>query len=414
MRARVLHQRLGKIQGRRLVIITGARQTGKTTLARRCYPDLRYVNLDAIEYRDMVREVSSFHWARDVGVAVLDEAQKEPSVFDKVKFAYDEGQLDFTVLLGSSQILLLKKVRESLAGRAFVLELWPLMLSELCSDATAAVAPPLLSPILNDGPADTLSGVRAVMAGPAAEAAQEAEAHLLRWGGMPELLRLAPDQRREWLRSYETTYLERDLTDLARLDDLQPFRKFQRLAALRAAGLLNYSELARDAGVSVDTSRRYLEYLRLSYQTLLLQPWQTNLTSAVVKSPKLYWVDVGLLRGIGGLGEAVTGELFENYVVSEIWKWCKTRAEPTELYFYRTRSGMEVDALLDTPAGLLGIEIKRREIVTPSDAGALRRLAASCPDRWAGGLLVYRGNRIEQLAPDVWAVPSWRLLANLP
>ncbi|MYN65611.1 MAG: AAA family ATPase [Acidobacteria bacterium] len=128
---RWLATRLPPADKHRLVVLTGARQTGKTTLARRLYRDLRYVNLDAIEEREALRGLRSGSWGRAVGPAVIDEAQKEPGVFDKVKLAYDEQQIAFSVLLGSSRVLLLDRVRESLAGRAFVYDLWPLMASEV-------------------------------------------------------------------------------------------------------------------------------------------------------------------------------------------------------------------------------------------------------------------------------------------
>jgi len=126
---RYLNSRLPGVERKRLVLLTGARQTGKTTLAKAKYADLRYVNLDAPENREAVRTIASAFWARDIGPAVLDEAQKEPVVFDKVKYAYDDGALSFSVLLGSSQILLLKKIRETLAGRISIYELWPLLMS---------------------------------------------------------------------------------------------------------------------------------------------------------------------------------------------------------------------------------------------------------------------------------------------
>lgn len=413
MKSRHMSIRLQEFSARRLIILTGARQVGKTTLAKACFPDLRYINLDAMEYRDMVRNISSFDWSKDVGPAVLDEAQKEPSVFDKVKFAYDEGRLDSTVLLGSSQIMLMKKVRESLAGRAFILELWPLMVSEILADAPTPAEKPLLSAVLKNGVEVALQNLPSVIAGPNVSRARKTEEYLLRWGGMPELLRLNDDQRREWLRSYEITYLERDLADLARLDDLEPFRKFQQVAALRSACLLNYSDLARDAGVSVDTSRRYLEYLRHSYQTILLQPWHTNQTSSLVKSPKLYWIDMGLLRQTGRIGEAVTGELYENYVVSEAWKWCKSDTPSTNLYFYRTRHGLEVDLLAERDQKIVGFEIKNRATVINSDAAGLRKLAATLGETWAGGMIVYAGDKIQRLENGLWAIPSWCLFSNV-
>jgi len=134
---RALGQRLPFPERRRLVLLTGARQTGKTTLARHRYPDLRYINLDAPENRAALRGIATPFWARDVGPAVLDEAQKEPVIFEKVKYAYDDGSLSFSVLLGSSQILLLKKIRETLAGRIAIFELWPLMMSEIFNGGCA-------------------------------------------------------------------------------------------------------------------------------------------------------------------------------------------------------------------------------------------------------------------------------------
>ena len=395
---------------RRLVILTGARQTGKTTLAKVVYPDLHYVNLDAPENREAVRSIASASWARDMGAAILDEAQKEPIVFEKVKYSYDDGALAFSVLLGSSQILLLKRIRETLAGRVSLFELWPLMMSEIAATGNVP-SPPLVDRLFSEASLkDILGSIPGILLDREDEAARRAEAYLLQWGGMPGLLPLNDDERRQWLKDYGYTYLERDLGDLARLDDLSPFRKFQRLTALRSGCLLNYSELARDAAVSVDTARRYLEYLRLSYQTLLLPPYRINLTSAVVKTPKVYWLDVGLLRSLSGMSGAVTGEIYETMVVGELMKWMKTAGRNGDLYFYRTRSGLEVDILLETSAGVVGMEIKNRRVIASKDVTALREVARGLGDRWRGGLVIYGGDSIKPLAdPEIWAVPSRRL-----
>jgi len=287
---RWLRHLLPGLEQRGLVLLTGARQTGKTTLVRDLYAALPYFNLDAVEYREQLAAISTFAWSEMVGAAVLDEVQKEPALLDKVKFAYDEGDLDFSALLGSAQILLLKRVKESLAGRVFVYELFPLMLSELAAGASP-LAEPLLGRLLTG--ARTLEILEAeprVLLGRADDDLRRSEQHLLEWGGMPGLLALNVARRPQWLKSYESTYLERDLGDLARLDDLKPFRRFQQLAALRSGQMLSFSELARDAGMAVETARRYLEYLRLSYQAFLLQPFSENLTSQVVKTPKIFWV----------------------------------------------------------------------------------------------------------------------------
>ena len=395
-----------------LILLTGARHTGKTTLARALYPDLRYLNLDAPEQREALRAVRADQWAAAVGPAILDEAQKEPGLFDKVKFAFDAGQIESTVLLGSSQILMLQRVRETLAGRAFVYELWPLMAAELAHAESDAPEPPLLDRLLAEpGTMDVLMAkLPPVRLGPQATAAAGAVRHLLEAGGMPALLPLPDGERNKWLESYEVTYLERDLADLTRLSDLVPFRRFQRLCALRSGQLLSFSELARDAGLSVATSRRYIEYLGLSYQAFLLPPYAVNLTSSVIKTPKVYWLDLGIWRHLTRYQGMTTGQMFETLVVTEVWKWVKTAERTVDLAFYRTRSGLEVDLLLTTPHGVLGIEAKSAERLGPADRRALREVGRSLGSAWRGGLVVHAGAKIEQLEKDIWAVPVDRLL----
>ena len=410
-RFRWLGARLPSPHKRRLVVLTGARQTGKTTLARQLYGDLRYINLDAIEEREALRGLRTASWGRAVGPAVVDEAQKEPGVFDKVKLAYDERQIAFSVLLGSSRVLLLDRVRESLAGRAFVYDLWPLMASEVRCPADETPPSPLFDRLISAPAAfaETLAAEPPRLLGDEAARRIEALDHLAAWGGMPELLSLDDDERREWLRSYRQTWLERDLADLTRVSDLLPFRALQGLAMLRTGQLLNYADLARDAAVSTATARRYLEYLRLSYQVVLLQPYARNLTSATVKSPKLYWMDLGLLRhGTRNRGE-LTGPLFETLVVAEARKWIDTAGRDAALWFYRTRSGREVDLLIAAEGGTIGVEVKNRARVGARDCTGLRALAKALGDEWAGGLVVHRGEALEELAPGLWAVPAHRL-----
>jgi len=391
--------------------LTGARQTGKTTLSRTKYPNLKYVNLDSPENRDILSQLHTASWAGSVGDAVLDEAQKAPMVFEKVKYAFDEGGISFSVLTGSSQIMLLKKIRESLAGRAFFYELWPLMQSEINIPAHEQdVREPLVNTLLSGGKLDSLlTGIPTVVLDKQDAAYFDAENHILQWGGMPALLPLNVNDRWKWLKDYGYTYLERDMADLARLDDLSPFRKFQQLTALRSGTLLNYSELARDTGISVDTAKRYLEYLRLSYQTFLIQPFHRNLTSSVIKTPKIYWTDIGIMRQLTGYKGALTGELYETMVVSELVKWIRTSQTDAGVYFYRTRSGMELDLLLHTRPGFIGVEIKFRQSVVKKDIRVMKEVASVLGHEWLGGIVVYRGNEIMRMDDaEIWAVPSRR------
>lgn len=410
MKPRVVKQLLPKATQRKLVLITGARQTGKTTLVKKQYGKLRYINLDAIENREKLAGISSDAWGQAIGKAIIDEAQKLPLVFEKIKYAYDDHQLDFSVLLGSSQILLLKQIRESLAGRVSMLELYPLMLCEIIAKNEETLPPPLFATLLKGQPINfILSKVPSILF-QEETTYRQAEQHLFHRGGMPGLLDLTEEESMSWLRDYEQTYLERDLADLARLHDLAPFRLFQKLTAARTAQLLSYSELARDAAVSTDTARRYLEYLRLSYQVILLQPYHKNITSSLVKMPKLYWLDLGILRSISNNFGNMTGELFETHVISECYKWIRSTRDRAELYFYRTRHGLEADLIIELSQGILGVEVKFRKEVGLHDAKALIAIREKAKD-WLGGFIVYQGSEIKQLDKDIWAIPSWRLFS---
>jgi len=388
-----------------LLLVTGARQVGKTTLLRRSYPDLPYFNLDAMENRDFLARRSATLWHEAPGPAFIDEIQKQPDLMDKLKFSWDEGELARSVMTGSSQLLLLRQVRESLAGRVRLLELFPLSVGEragvaaegnvfsmLCS---GGFSPRELSPELPPSEAEPLK-------------AAEAEGYA--WGGMPALLRLDEAERRSWLADYRSTYLQRDLSDLARIGDLLPFSTFQRILALRVGGIVNYADLARDSGVSADTARRYLEYLRISYQAELLQPWHGNPTRRLVKSPKVIALDMGTLRSAQATWELDSGEFFENFVIAEMIKQARTLRSEARLWFRRTSAGAEVDVVLETPRGIYGMEIKNRAVTSAADARHLRSLAADSGARWLGGLVLHRGPDTAFVAdPGIWSLPSWRL-----
>lgn len=227
---------------------------------------------------------------------------------------------------------------------------------------------------------------------------------------MPALLPLPDAERRKWLQSYDATYLERDLADLTRLSDLMPFRRFQRLTALRSGQLLSFAELARVAGLSASTARRYVEYLRISYQAFLLPPYATHLTSATIKTPKIYWGDLGLWRHLTRYQGPVTGPMVETLLVTEVHKWIKTADLPVDLAFYRTRSGLEVDLLLTTPHGIWGLEAKSAARLAPADWRSLRDVGRALGESWRGGLVVGPGPGLRGLGENLWAVPPERLL----
>lgn len=402
---RILGDLIQEGQKSGMLLVTGARQVGKTTLLRKLFPELAYYNLDAVENRSWLLSLPAAGWHKQPGPAIIDEIQKQPELLEKIKFAHDAGSPGRTVMTGSSQILLLKHVRESLAGRVRLLELFPLSVSELAGNSsTHGLLPRLLA-----SPA-VLDALPPIASPADAAALQEAENRIYAWGGMPALIPLDPGQKREWLADYRATFLQRDLLDLARLNDLLPFATFQKLVALRAGSIVNYADLARDCGVAPDTARRFLEYLTVSYQTELLQPWFSNQGRRLVKSPKIILFDMGILRSLTMAWEMDTGELFENFVIAECLKTIRTLKLPVRYYFLRTRAGAEVDLLLETEQGCLGMEIKNTQYVTDGDARHLRSLATELGERWLGGLVVYRGDTLRSLAgPNIKAIPSWRL-----
>ncbi|HVT57092.1 MAG TPA: ATP-binding protein [Thermoanaerobaculia bacterium] len=399
---------------RRLVVLTGARQVGKTTLARALYGgELRYLNLDSPGERSRLNAVSAEGWARAVGPAVLDEVQKAPQLLDKIKWAYDEGALSFTVLLGSSRILLLEQVRETLAGRVFLYELWPLAIGELVTHFGGTMPKKPLIAALLEGPASIRERLVPLLdgfAGPQAGSAQAAVQHALEWGTLPTLLQYRPEERRDWLDAYQATYLERDLADLAQLRDLEAFVRCHQLAALRAGKLLSYSELARDAGLPVTTVRRYLRYLDLSYQILLLPAWAGNPTVRLLKAPKLIWFDAGVQRALSGEIGGLRGELYESTITAQVLLTLTSLGIRVTASYLRTGGGLEVDLILENQEGLWGLELKARPRVDARDATSLERARRVLGDRYRGGLVIYRGERVLRLTDSVFAVPDWLLL----
>jgi len=253
---------------------------------------------------------------------------------------------------------------------------------------------------------------------PSADAArlwrEREEEHLI-WGGYPGLEPLPADHRRVWLRDFRRTYLERDLADLGRVADLDQFALAQNLLAARTAQLLSYSEVARELGVAVNTVKRYARFLEISYQVSFLRPLLPTVTARLVKSPKLYWTDPGMVRLLGDRWGADDGPIFETMVLDELLRWLSWQADPPQLHFYRTHAGREVDFVLHSDRALLGLEVKASARAHPAQARPLvellgtTRLPGLALDARRLALVVTRGREVEQLAPRVWAVPDWRL-----
>ena len=347
--------------------LTGPRQSGKSTMVKKLLTgQYRYVSFDD---HDNVRE---FHedpkkfMRRHTDRVVFDEIQKVPEIFNYVKLAVDEDRQrkGKFVLTGSSQFAFMRGVTESLAGRIGLLSLLPFEYREIPSKLR--------------------------------------EESIYR-GAYPELVISSYAHFKSWYSAYIDTYLHRDVRDLGNVGELRDFRRCLQLLATRTAQLLNMSDVARDLGVAVNTVKRWISILEASYVIFFLPPFYRNLGKRITKSPKLYFFDTGLvsfLTGINGVEVfeqgPMYGALFENYVVSEIMKRQINTKADSELFYFRTSNGVEIDLILDRKTKREYFEIKASE----SYRSEMTRPIETIKGASEQGFLLYRGKG-EHSTPDL-------------
>lgn len=416
MKSRLLQQRLKKRipqKTGRLIVITGARQTGKTTLVKELGNDYEYISIEDPALRDLWASLTAEEWYLRYPKAILDEIQKVPSVIESIKMVYDTHKDARYLLLGSSQILLMDKVRESLAGRVSIFELYPLILPEMRSDGWYDIpSPSILCNLLEN----KLSWQELMSSKPMLEADYPVKNinwdFYLKWGLMPVMAdaELDHNERSDWLKNYALTYLQRDMMDIARINDLNPFVKVQKSAALLTAQTVNLSQIANEAGIAVNTVKKYLSYLEISYQAFMLKPWLGNRRKRLVKSPKLHFLDTGILRTLTNNIGKINGHEFESAVVSEIFKQIKTYGINADLYHLRTSDGREVDLLIELHHGYYAFEIKQSEHVRANHGRHLKDLA-NILDKPLLGSIILSSDRSPKIIDDkIIALPvSWFL-----
>jgi hypothetical protein len=384
------------------VVVTGARQTGKSTLAEHLVPGpRRYASLDELDVLDAARRDPEALVGGEAPVT-LDEVQREPALLSAVKRAIDRDRRAGRFLLtGSANLLLMRRVSETLAGRASYLTLWPMTRREQRGLGRAGMWDELLA----TSDADWLELLASQPDTP-----EDWRASCLR-GGYPTPaveLRTAK-QRAVWFDGYVRTYLERDLQDLAAIASLPDFRRLMRAASLRVGQLLNQTELGRDVAVPQPSVHRWLNLLETSYQLVRLPAYAVNRTKRLIKAPKLYWSDTGVSLHLAEEAEP-RGAHLENLVLHDLLAWRDARLERAELGYWRTASGEEVDLVVEAGGRLLPIEIKAAPRPRLGDAAHLRSFRAEYGRKARAGLLLHTGKTLEWLAPDVLAAPWWRVL----
>jgi hypothetical protein len=365
------------------VIVTGPRRAGKTTLLRRLFPAASYHLLEDPDLAARVRADPRL-FAEEVRTpAILDEIQNVPELLSYIRTRIDARptRKGLWLLTGSQEAPLMRGVSESMAGRAAIFHLLPLSAEET----------PRVSPFL---------------------------------GGFPEVL-ARPSAARVWFRSYLQTYLERDVRAVAAIRDLSAFRRFLALAATRNGQMLNRSELAAPLGVSVPTISEWLSILEITSQILLVPPFFENFGKRLIKTPKLYFADSGLLCHLLGVDSTsmldrspFLGPVFECFVASEIVKHQLNGGRARALYYFRDQQGLEVDFVV--PAGgkrITLIEAKASRTVHPAQAKPLLRLAAAMKGYRSRSVLIHRSAQgkpfTKALAAGTSAVPASELASVL-
>jgi predicted AAA+ superfamily ATPase len=389
-----------------VVVLTGARQTGKSTLVSSpsIGSDRLYRTLDDFDVFERAREAPDA-LLQDSARLTVDEVQRLPDLLHEIKRIVDRRRTAGRFLLtGSANLLLMKRVSESLAGRAVYLHLWPMTESEKAGRPHVGPWSELLAARCVAEARDAMSPGQAVKDWPARLIA----------GGYPvAALALAQDERSQWFDGYIRTYLERDLQEVASIAGLADFRRLMRLAALRTGKLLNQTELARDAGLSQPTAHRYLNLLETSYQIVRVPPYAVSQTRRLVKTPKLYWTDTGLAAHLAGidaseslLSSSLAGALFENLVLLHLLAWRETLRVRPEVLYWRSHAGEEVDLVLESGRRLLPIEVKLGKRAGLNDVRGLRIFLDDYSDMAPFGVVLYGGAEVFLVTDNILALPS--------
>lgn len=385
-----------------VVVLPGARQTGKSTLAKFIGDESRqFHTLDDFETLDIANRDPQALIGGTAPVT-LDEIQKAPKLLADIKLEVDRNrQAGRFILTGSAHLLMMEKVSESLAGRASYLNLWPMTRQEQMGMGRCGIWDRLIDSRKEDWPSVLNES----------ESQPEDWRELARRGGFPDpATRFSSDMQRQiWFEAYERTYLERDLQQLSAVSSLADFSKLVRIVCQRLGGIQNQTTLARQTAVSQPTVYRYLNLLEASCLLIRLQPFFINRTKRLIKSPKLYFCDTGLALNITDQKEP-SGAHLENLILHDILAWKDSQARKAGVYYWRTTSGEEIDFVVESNERILPVEVKAGRRPHIGDAAGLRIFLKEYADMAPAGLLLHAGNETKWLAPNVLSAPWWRVI----
>lgn len=389
-----------------VVLVNGARQSGKSTLVQSlgtaaAPTPRRYLTLDDTAVLRAAKSDPAGFIQGLQGPVTLDEVQRAPELFLPIKAAVDRQRTPGRFLLtGSANVLLLPGIADSLAGRMEILSLWPLSSAELADQAAVNRADALF-----DGNWAALQTL---------PCEKDALIARLTHGGFPEAAARASASRREaWFQSYAQAILQRDVRELAHIEQLTEIPHLLQLLATRSGTLLNLAELARTAGLSQTTLKRYFALLEMLFLVVRLPSWERNASKRLVKAPKVFLPDTGLLSFLVGetpqhLGAqpGLPGGMVETFVLTELLKHLAFSAQRLSLWHYRTHNHIEVDFILENRLGqITGIEVKASATVDGKDFKGLRHLQETEAAIFQRGIVLYAGRELLPFGKGLWAVP---------
>lgn len=394
---------LAALQDMPVVLLNGARQTGKSTLVKtlaKQFSFSHYFTLDDMSVLSSIRQdAAGFVSGLPDHLIILDEIQRAPELLLAIKNHVDQHRrVGRFLLTGSANVLLLPKLADSLAGRMEILTLWPLAQQEI-NHSTYRFIDKVFESDMQFVAQPALSRVELIQ--------------ILCRGGYPEVIHRNDSRRYAWFESYLSTVLQRDIKDLANIEGLTELPRLLQLLATRHMGLANFADLSRNAGLPQTTLKRYMALFEATFLISYLPPWFNNLGKRLVKTSKWMLNDTGLVAHLLGLSTEkiknfpiMLGPLLESFVVNELRKQSTWQDFPTRLFHFRTEGGEEVDIILENRNGdLVGIEVKASHTVSTHDFKGLRVLAELTGERFKCGIVFYAGDQVIPFGKDGYALP---------
>jgi len=393
-----------------VVLLTGARQVGKSTLAQAMISEAwpaRYLTLDDRTVLDAALRDPDALVGDAPGPIIIDEVQRAPDLLRAIKLAVDRNRVRGRFLLtGSANVLTLSRVSESLAGRVGLHTLYPFSWAE----KRGRKPPSLLSWIFEvETSAQAMHRLSVAKAGLDKE---NLSREIITGGFPPVVLMDSPQARRDWFAAYRQTYLERDLFNVQAIEHVPDFNRLLTLAAARTGRLLNMADLARDCGLPHSTLRRYMGILETTFQIFYVRPYFANIGKMLAKTPKVYFQDTGMAAYLAGFDDwgaverhAATGALAETWAAGELRKLIGVTDSRIQLYFWRTHAGQEIDLLMERAGRLVAIEVKWGNRIDDTAVKNLERCARDLKGALGLSVVLYGGRETVALGPHILAVP---------